>query len=95
MRFGPVPVAQALGAILAHRETAGEVVLAKGHVLTAPDLTALAAAGLTQVTVAQLDPSDVGEDTAAGALAAAGAVAAAASSAAVRASHSSRVSPFT
>jgi molybdenum cofactor cytidylyltransferase len=71
MRFGPVPVAQALGAILAHRETAGEVVLAKGHVLTAPDLTALAAAGLTQVTVAQLDPSDVGEDTAAGALAAA------------------------
>ena len=71
MRFGPVPVAGALGAILAHREVAGDLVLSKGHVLTKADLTALASAGYTQITVAQLDPGDVGEDTAAAVLAAA------------------------
>ncbi|MBU1834700.1 MAG: molybdopterin biosynthesis protein, partial [Alphaproteobacteria bacterium] len=71
MRFGPVPVADALGAILAHREVAGDLVLSKGHVLTGSDLTALASAGYTQITVAQLDTGDVGEDIAAAVLAAA------------------------
>ena len=69
MRFGPVPLAQALGGILAHRETVADGALPKGHVLTAPDLDRLSAAGLTEVTVARLDPDDVDEDAAAATLA--------------------------
>ena len=69
MRFGPVPLAQALGGILAHRETVASGTLPKGHVLTAPDLALLAAAGLAEVTVARLDPGDVKEDDAAATLA--------------------------
>ncbi len=70
MFFGEVPVGQAEGAILAHSETAGGRVLKKGTVLTAADVAALAL-DLSQVTVARLDPGDVGEDAAAAALAAA------------------------
>ncbi|SHE60792.1 molybdenum cofactor cytidylyltransferase [Loktanella atrilutea] len=69
MRFGPVPVADAQGAILAHRETLPDGTLSKGHVLTAADLDRLATAGLDRVTVARLDPGDVDEDRAAADLA--------------------------
>jgi len=69
MRFGPVPVAQARGAILAHSVAAGGLRLRKGAVLTPEDLAGLAAGGLAQVTVARLDPGDLGEDAAADALA--------------------------
>jgi len=71
MRFGPVPLSQAEGAILAHSVPAGERKIAKGRVLTAEDVKALAAAGLARVTVARLDAGDVGEAEAAARLGAA------------------------
>lgn len=71
MRFGPVPLAEAEGAILAHSELLGEGRLRKGTVLGASEIARLAAGGLTDVTVARLDPGDVPEDAAAARLAAA------------------------
>jgi molybdenum cofactor cytidylyltransferase len=71
MRFGPVALAEAEGALLAHSLSAGGLRLRKGRPLTAADLAALAAAGVAEVTVARLDEGDVAEDAAAEALAAA------------------------
>jgi molybdenum cofactor cytidylyltransferase len=71
MRFGPVPLDQALGAILAHSVPLPEGRLRKGSLLARADLDRLRAAGLTEVTVARLDPGDLGEDAAAARLAAA------------------------
>ncbi|MCX7888444.1 MAG: molybdopterin-binding protein [Rhodobacteraceae bacterium] len=65
MKFGPVPLAEAAGAILAHSAFAGGRRIAKGSLLAREDLEALAAAGLAQVTVARLEPGDVGEAEAA------------------------------
>ena len=65
MRFGAVPLDQALGATLAHAARLPGGVLKKGHLLTAPDLAALAQAGHPTVIVARLDPGDVAEDAAA------------------------------
>lgn len=71
MKFGPVPVEDALGAILAHSVQAGATHLRKGSVLDEDDLAKLGAAGITVVTVARLDPGDIAENTAATTLAAA------------------------
>jgi molybdenum cofactor cytidylyltransferase len=71
MRFGPLPVGQARGAILAHATAAGGRRLKKGHLLTDDDVAALEAAGATQIVVAALDPDDLGEDEAARRIAAA------------------------
>jgi molybdenum cofactor cytidylyltransferase len=71
MKFGPVPVAQALGAILAHSHPSGEGRLRKGRVLEAADLAALAAEGCDSVVVARLGPGDLDENAAAARLAAA------------------------
>jgi molybdenum cofactor cytidylyltransferase len=72
MRFGPVPLSQAAGAILAHSvPLPGGSRLRKGQVLDPAAVAALAAAGLAQVVVARPDPADVGEDAAAARLAAA------------------------
>ncbi|MEM8787494.1 MAG: molybdopterin-binding/glycosyltransferase family 2 protein [Pseudomonadota bacterium] len=71
MKFGPVPLAQASGAVLAHSVQAGGRRLRKGRVLDAADLDALRAAGVEAVTVARLAPGDVTEDDAAARLAAA------------------------
>ncbi len=71
MKFGPVPVAEAEGAMLAHSVGLGTARLRKGMVLGRPDVERLAACGLRQVMVARLDPGDVAEDAAAQALAAA------------------------
>ena len=72
MRFGPVPLAEAEGAILAHSQALGDGGrLRKGRALGAADIAALAAAGLAEVIVARLEPGDVGEDEAARRLAAA------------------------
>jgi molybdenum cofactor cytidylyltransferase len=70
MKFGPVPVADALGAILAHSAdlSAGRR-LRKGKVLTADDIAAFAACGIADVVVAQLDADDLHEDVAAQTLA--------------------------
>jgi molybdenum cofactor cytidylyltransferase len=69
MRFGPVPLYAAEGAILAHSLGLEHGRMRKGRVLTAADLAALAEAGVRQVTVARLGPDDVPEDEAARALA--------------------------
>lgn len=65
MRFGPVPVAQAEGAILAHSLDLDGSRLRKGAILTADHVAALRRAGLDTVTVAHLDPGDLHEDEAA------------------------------
>lgn len=65
MKFGPVPVDSAAGAILAHSQTLGGIRYRKGRVLSADDVAALAAAGVGEVTVAQLEPGDINENDAA------------------------------
>lgn len=65
MQFGPVPLDQALGAVLAHSVPLAKGRLKKGNVLTRDDLEALAATGRTHVIVARLAPGDIGEDDAA------------------------------
>lgn len=65
MRFGPVPLAEAEGAVLAHSLVLGGRKLQKGRVLGAGEIAALRSAGHAEVTVARLDPGDVGEDAAA------------------------------
>jgi molybdenum cofactor cytidylyltransferase len=69
MKFGPLPLGQAEGAILAHSVPLPGGRLRKGQVLDRASLTALAAAGYAQVTVAQLADGDVAEDAAANRLA--------------------------
>lgn len=66
MQFGPVPLDQAEGAVLAHSvPLPGGKRLRKGKVLAQDDLSALAGAGLTSVTVARLEHGDIDEDSAA------------------------------
>ena len=69
MRFGPVPLGQAGGAILAHGLALPDGPLRKGQILDDADLTRIAAAGLDCVIVARLDPGDCPEDAAARAIA--------------------------
>ncbi|MCC5955109.1 MAG: molybdopterin-binding protein [Natronohydrobacter sp.] len=69
MKFGPYPVAQAEGAILAHSVAVAGGRLRKGRVLSAQDVAALVADGHETLTLARLEPQDAHEDTAAIALA--------------------------
>jgi molybdenum cofactor cytidylyltransferase len=68
--FGRVPALSATNAILAHSVRAGGLTIRKGKRLTADQVAAIVAAGVDTVVVAQLEPDDVHEDTAAQALAA-------------------------
>ncbi|WP_135446881.1 molybdopterin-binding protein [Tabrizicola caldifontis] len=65
MYFGPVPLAVAEGAILAHPVAVPEGRLRKGCRLGPAEISALAALGLTEVIVARLGPEDMDEDEAA------------------------------
>jgi len=65
MKFGPLPVARAVGALLAHSQTIGGVRYRKGRVLTQADVGAIAAADVAELTVVELEAGDVGEDEAA------------------------------
>jgi len=65
MKFGAVPITQALGTMLVHGQTLGGHRYRKGHVLTQDDLAQLGGAGVTEVTVAQFESDDVAENTAA------------------------------
>ena len=65
MRFGPVPLDQALDAVSAHSLRLGERVIKKGARLSADDLTAIKADGRDEVIVAISDAGDIGEDEAA------------------------------
>lgn len=73
MKFGTIPIAEALGAILAHSLRADARTIKKGRVLVSADLSALSAVGHKTIMAARLEPSDVGENDAARALAAASA----------------------
>ena len=65
VKFGPVAVADAEGAILAHSVRHAGGVLKKGTVLIAADVAALTEANVATVVAARLEPSDVHEDEAA------------------------------
>jgi molybdenum cofactor cytidylyltransferase len=71
MRFGPIAVGEAIGAILAHTTRAGGRVLKKGRVLSAEDVAGLSAAGVSEVIGARLEAGELDEDAAAAAIAAA------------------------
>jgi len=66
-----MPLADAAGGMLAHSVRRDRMVLKKGQVLGPVELTALAAAGIAEVTVALLGPGDIEEDEAARQVAAA------------------------
>lgn len=69
MKFGPVRVGEAEGAILAHAVKQGDLVLKKGTILDESALARLRAAGVDMVVAARPEADDVGEDAAALALA--------------------------
>jgi molybdenum cofactor cytidylyltransferase len=71
MKFGPVPLQEAEGGIAVHSIRKGGLVLKKGTLIGKPEIAALEAAGIAELTVARLEPGDVPEDTAAGEIAAA------------------------
>lgn len=65
MRFGPVPLSEAEGAILAHSVPIPDGRLRKGALLGPEEIAKLRAIGLTEVIAARLDSDDLHEDTAA------------------------------
>ncbi len=65
MKFGPVPVEESAGCILAHSMKIGGKRLKKGLCLSADDIRILRLSGCRTVTVAALEPHDLGEDEAA------------------------------
>jgi molybdenum cofactor cytidylyltransferase len=69
MIFGPTPLNQAEGAILAHSLKTGGLVFKKGRRLSAEDVAALRQAGIDSVIAARLEDGDVHEDAAAAAVA--------------------------
>lgn len=69
MKFGPVAIDDATGAILAHATSTPERRFRKAHRLSDEDVAELKAAGVGEVIVAALDADDVTEDEAAGQIA--------------------------
>ena len=65
MKFGNIPVGQAIGAVLAHTMRTDAFTLRKGHILSAADVDRIKAAGLTHIAAARLGPGDIAEDAAA------------------------------
>lgn len=65
MRFGPVPVEESLGGILAHGVKFKDVVLRKGEIIQDIHIVKLKTVGFETIVVAELDEGDVGEDLAA------------------------------
>jgi molybdenum cofactor cytidylyltransferase len=65
VKFGPVPVEEAVGALAAHSVKAGEAVVKKGSTVTADDAARLRAAGIETIVAVRLEEGDVGEDEAA------------------------------
>lgn len=65
MKFGPIPIAEAAGAVAAHTVRAGEAIVRKGATIGEEDARKLAAAGLTEIVAVQLEPGDIDENAAA------------------------------
>src|SRR5580765_7754828 len=71
MKFGAIPVAEAIGATAVHSIRQGGWVLKKSTKIGPAEVAALTAAGVKEITVARLDPGDVSEDQAGADIAAA------------------------
>src|SRR5919201_991199 len=71
MKFGPVPVGEAEGAVAVHSIRTNAFVLKKGTRIGPSEIAAMKVAGISEVTVARLEPGDVSEDAAAADIAAA------------------------
>jgi molybdenum cofactor cytidylyltransferase len=69
MKFGPAPLDEAKGAIMAHSQKVGEKMIRKGSLLDDTAIDALRTAGRLEVICARLEPGDVPEDIAADRLA--------------------------
>lgn len=65
MKFAPVRPAEADGAVAAHTLRKGGLVLKKGTVIGPAEIAAMQAAGISEIVIARLEPSDVAEDVAA------------------------------
>jgi len=70
LKFGPRPLAECAGAILAHAVYLADGRIAKGTRLSPDHLARLAASGLTEIIVACLEASDLDENAAADTIAA-------------------------
>lgn len=70
MKFGPVPLAEAEGAIAVHSVRAPGLEVRKGTRIDAILLKKLAESGVREIVAARLEPGDVSEDAAAAAIAA-------------------------
>jgi len=71
MKFGAVPVKEALGATAVHSIRQGDLVLKKGTLIGPKEVEALTRAGVKEIVVARVEAGDVAEDDAAAAVAAA------------------------
>ena len=65
MKFGLYPIDQCKGAILAHSLYLDSKKIPKGTVLNANQLEQIKSTGLSELTVAILEPNDIGEDASA------------------------------
>ena len=65
MKFGPIAIAEAAGAVAAHTVRAGEAIVRKGATIGEDDVRKLAAAGLTEIVAVQLEAGDIDENAAA------------------------------
>lgn len=65
MKFGPVPLEQAEGAILAHSLALSDGPLRKGSVIDTATIARLSTEGIGTVIVARIEDDDLGEDAAA------------------------------
>lgn len=65
MIFAELPLDECQGTILAHSQRVGAEMFRKGRVLSVVDIEVLRTSGLSSVTVAKLEPDDIGEDEAA------------------------------
>jgi molybdenum cofactor cytidylyltransferase len=65
VKFGPLPVDEAVGAIAAHSVRSGEAVVKKGSVVRLEDALRLKQAGIATIVAVRLEDGDVGEDEAA------------------------------
>jgi len=71
MKFGAVPVKEALGATAVHSIRQGDIVLKKGTLIGPKEVAALEQAGVKAIVVARVEAGDVSEDRAAAEIAAA------------------------
>jgi molybdenum cofactor cytidylyltransferase len=65
VKFGEVPVEEAIGALAAHSVRAGEMVVRKGTVVTSDTAVRLKQAGIETLIAVRLEPGDIAEDEAA------------------------------